>query len=139
VGQVEFGVVTACFWDTQTSGLTQTLTGGIPKTTDEMKSNLTFTDAGWDFTNETNNGTEDIWSICEGTNYPRLVWQIQAGDYVCPEGITVEDFDFFMVHYGDTNCNQSNGYCHGTDLNLSGTVDLDDYQILLNLWLVENP
>jgi len=31
---------------------------------------------GWDFVGETNNGTEDIWRILEGKDYPRLWWQL---------------------------------------------------------------
>ena len=137
VGQLNFGIVDACFWDIQTSGQTASSTGGIGKTTDEMQTKSTFTDAGWDLVGETENDTEGIWRICE--DYPKLTWQMQAGDFVCPDGITLDDFDFFMDHWGDTDCNQNNGYCHGTDLNFSGTVDIDDYVILQNLWLAQNP
>jgi hypothetical protein len=35
----------------------------------------TFLDAGWDFTNETTNGIEDIWWIDEG--YLRLWWELE--------------------------------------------------------------
>jgi hypothetical protein len=84
--------------------------------------------------------TEDIWSIYEGTKYPKLVWQIPKGDFLCPDGITIEeDFDFFLDHYGDSNCDSSNGYCDGTDLDFSGTVDINDLEILINNWLKENP
>ncbi len=31
--------------------------------------------AGWDFVDESANGTEDIWWILEGQNYPRLLWE----------------------------------------------------------------
>ena len=138
--EISFGAVNACFWDIQTSGQMTSSTGGIGKTTDEMQTESTFTDAGWDFCSETNNGTDDIWRICSQTpDYPILAWQIQAGDFVCPDGITLDDFDFFMDHWEETECNQSNGYCNGTDLNFSGTVDIDDYVILQNLWLAENP
>jgi hypothetical protein len=41
-----------------------------------MKTLSTFTDAGWDFFGETTNGTEDIWDIHEGTDYPRFTWQM---------------------------------------------------------------
>ncbi len=34
-----------------------------------------FVKAGWDFVDETANGTEDIWGILEGQNYPRLWWE----------------------------------------------------------------
>jgi len=68
--------VTACFWDTQTSRCTWSL-GGTGKTTAEMHTAKTFLDAGWDFVGETTNGTEDIWRILEGKDYPRLWWEAQ--------------------------------------------------------------
>ena len=68
------GIVTDCFWDTQTSGLA-TSAGGIGKTTAEMQTDTTFLEAGWDLVDETTNGTEDIWWILEGQDYPRLWWE----------------------------------------------------------------
>ncbi len=44
-----FEIIFNCFWDTQTSGLTNS-SGGIGKITAEMKDQSTFTDAAWDFT-----------------------------------------------------------------------------------------
>ena len=66
--------MTACFWDIQTSGQA-TSAGGTGKTTAEMQTAKTFLDAGWDFVGETANGTEDIWWINEGKDYPRFVWE----------------------------------------------------------------
>jgi hypothetical protein len=77
------GTIAASFWDNQTSGEPNSA-GGIPKTTAEMKTKSTFTDAGWDFVN--------VWDICEGTNYPRLQWQIPNGDFLCPYGVDFMDF-----------------------------------------------
>jgi hypothetical protein len=128
--------LTSCFWDMETSGQT-TSDGGAGKTTAEMQTAGTFLEAGWDFVDEIANGTEDIWSICDGTNYPRFVWQIAAGDFVCPDGITIDDFSFFMEHWLDDNCDLSNGYCQGTDLDQSGTVDINDLEILLEIWSAE--
>ncbi|WP_455393077.1 PKD domain-containing protein [[Eubacterium] cellulosolvens] len=55
------GKITNCFWDTQTSG--QSSSGsGTGKTTSEMKTKTTFTDAGRNFDN--------IWDIDEGVTYP---------------------------------------------------------------------
>ena len=68
------GSVAASLWDTQTSGQT-TSAGGTGKTTAEMQTVSTFLDAGWDFVGETANGTEDIWWILEGKDYPRLWWE----------------------------------------------------------------
>ncbi len=67
--------ITASFWDIETSTQT-TSDGGIGKTTTEMQSAKTFTDAGWDFAGETANGTEDIWTIEGGQGYPRLWWEL---------------------------------------------------------------
>ncbi|MHC4167372.1 MAG: GLUG motif-containing protein [Planctomycetota bacterium] len=135
---VDSGAISNSFWDIETSGQA-TSNGGTGRTTAEMQMASTFTDAGWDFVDESVNGLEDIWSICEGTNHPRLARQIPAGDFVCPDGITVEDFVFFMEHRGDDNCRPDNDYCQGTDLDLSGTVDADDLVILVENWLQSPP
>jgi len=68
------GSTTKSFWDMETSGLTWSA-GGTGKTTAEMQTASTFLEAGWDFVDETNNGTEDIWRILEGQGYPRLWWE----------------------------------------------------------------
>ncbi len=68
------GDVTTSFWDIQTSGQA-TSAGGTGKTTAEMQMASTFINAGWDFVGETANGTEDIWWIDEGKDYPRLWWE----------------------------------------------------------------
>jgi hypothetical protein len=64
-----------CFWDIESSGQT-TSAGGIGKTTAEMQTASTFLEAGWDFVDESENGTEDIWWILEGRDYPRLFWEL---------------------------------------------------------------
>jgi hypothetical protein len=58
------------FWDIDTSGQTSS-DGGTGKTTAEMQTENTFTDAGWDFV--------DVWGIGEGQTYPFLR-QYLAGD-----------------------------------------------------------
>ena len=77
--------ITSSFWDVETSGLlnicginygdTTSCNDSFGKTTVEMQVESTFTDAGWDFVGETANGTEDIWWILEGQDYPRFWWQ----------------------------------------------------------------
>ena len=88
---------TACFWDSDVNPDVN----GIGNTTDPnvvglptvlMQAESTFTDAGWDFVGEVINGPNDIWDICEGTNYPKLVWSIPAGDFICPDGVNMLDF-----------------------------------------------
>jgi len=75
IGVNSEGSVTHSFWDIQTSGQT-TSAGGTAKTTAEMQRISTFLEAGWDFVEETANGTEDIWWILEGQDYPRLWWEL---------------------------------------------------------------
>jgi len=67
--------VVGSFWDTETSGL-DTSSGGSGKTTTEMQTTGTFLRSGWDFVDEIENGTEDIWWILEGRDYPRLWWEL---------------------------------------------------------------
>ncbi|MHC4167981.1 MAG: GLUG motif-containing protein [Planctomycetota bacterium] len=73
-GSSMMGGVTGSFWDVETSRQT-TSDGGTGKTTAQMQMESTFTDAGWDFVGETANGTEDVWKILEGRDYPRLWWE----------------------------------------------------------------
>ena len=74
VGENEFGTITRSFWDIETTGLSNS-DGGTGKTSAELQMASTFLDAGWDFVNETANGTDDIWWILEGQDYPRLWWE----------------------------------------------------------------
>jgi hypothetical protein len=70
------GVVTNSFWNVETSGQT-TSDGGTGKTTDQMQSMTTFSDAGWNIIavalNDTN--TSYIWNMVNGVTYPFLSWQ----------------------------------------------------------------
>lgn len=67
-------IVTASFWDTETTGCSWSA-AGTGKTTAEMQTAATFLAVGWDFVDETKNGTEDLWRILEGQDYPRLSWE----------------------------------------------------------------
>jgi hypothetical protein len=77
VGDHYEGNTSHSFWDIQTSGRTWS-DGGIGKTTAEMQTASTFLEAGWDFVDEIANGTEDIWWINEGQDYPRLWWEAEG-------------------------------------------------------------
>jgi len=68
-------IILRCFWDTEASGVSQSR-GGTGRPTPRMQTAATFRDAGWDFVGETANGTEDIWWILEGQDYPRLWWEL---------------------------------------------------------------
>jgi hypothetical protein len=91
------GTVTLSFWDTQTSGQVWS-DGGTGKTTAEMQAASTFVNAGWDFRGETANGTEDIWWIDEGQDYPRFRWEHQARPY-CPSHGAVDVVQRPVLHW----------------------------------------
>ncbi|MHC4109859.1 MAG: GLUG motif-containing protein [Planctomycetota bacterium] len=129
----------SCFWN---SDINPSLTGigngsdtnVISGSTANMQTKSTFINAGWDFVGETANGTYDIWDICEGTNYPKLVWQIPLSDFLCPDGVNFVDYSYFAEYWLHTNCAGSNN-CHRTDINFSGTVDMADLEIFCQQWL----
>jgi hypothetical protein len=127
--------VVDCFWDTETSGHEDS-DGGIGKTTAQMKTQSTFTSAGWDFTDETANGTEDIWRMCvDGTSYPLLAWQMSGlGDFLCPDGSDALDLAFFLERWLADDCNELDGYCDGADLDRGGEVDGRDYGLFAGYW-----
>jgi hypothetical protein len=66
------GLYTKCFWDeTVNFGLDGIGNGTDPnvigESTENMQTESTFIDAGWDF--------EDIWIILAEANYPEFIWQ----------------------------------------------------------------
>lgn len=74
--------VIACFWDTEVSG-NATSGAGTGKTTIEMKTLSTYTDAGWDFADESVNGSNDYWGINneQHSGYPFLSWEDFTHNY----------------------------------------------------------
>ncbi|MCK4999704.1 MAG: PASTA domain-containing protein, partial [Anaerohalosphaera sp.] len=59
------------------------------KSSEEMRMLNTFTQEGWDFVGEEDNGTEDIW-LMPGAGTPALSWQ-SLGTVPDVEGLTQED------------------------------------------------
>ena len=133
---MSYGNVVGSFWDTQTSGQTFSVEG-IGLTTAQMKTLLMFTSAGWDFTNETANGTNDYWRMCEdGVNYPQLNCEYaRYGDFTCPDGVNFADFAYFADRWCTTGCNSSNNFCGETDMNADAIVNFNDLAVLADEWL----
>ncbi len=117
------------FWDTQTSQ-TATSTMGTGKTTDEMKTKSTFTPTVWDFST--------VWAICEGTNYPRLQWQIPVADWACPDGIDFKDYAVLAAAW-QSNSGQPNWNpdCDISDLK-DNIIDWKDMAVFADYWLESN-
>jgi hypothetical protein len=129
------GTIINCFWDVQTSGVTYS-DGGTGKTTAQMQTQSTFTDAGWDFVDEIANGTDDFWDICDGTNYPKLAWQIPiAGDFMCPDGVNM--FDFAVLGdawFSDPNLGNWDPACDISEPN-DNVIDGFDLEVFTDNWL----
>ena len=94
-----------CFWDSTINPLLPGLGTGdidpnvIGETTENMQTETTYTDAGWDFVDESANGTEDIWKICNGAAYPRLWWEYRALDGDVNNDCQVNLVDLAIVSY----------------------------------------
>ena len=145
VGYNDEAVVRTSFWDVRTSGRNnmcgreQYSTGCDDtkgKTTIEMRIENTFLNAGWDFVAEKTNGTDDIWSICQGLSYPQFAWQFRMGDF---DGDTQVDFTDFAVFAERWLSNDSNFFfCRGADLTDDGKVDFHDLNEFTRYWLAES-
>ncbi|MCP4711588.1 MAG: hypothetical protein GY869_23465, partial [Planctomycetes bacterium] len=66
---------TGNFWDIETSQAS-TSAMGTGKTTSQMKNHTTFTNAGWDFVGEYDNGPSDEWAVPTTDGYMILWWQL---------------------------------------------------------------
>ena len=106
---------------------------GTPLTDAQMKQQASFID--WDFVAETANGSEDIWRMCvDGIHYPFLWWQFNPADFTCPDGVNVEDLDYFVQRWLWDDCTSSND-CDGADMNVSGEVEFADFAMFAQNWL----
>ncbi len=130
------GTVTSSFWDTETSGQA-TSDGGMDKSTAEMQMGSTFTDAGWDFVAESVNGTDDIWAICEGVDYPHLAWEFVIGDFDADADTDLADFCILAEHWLATD---GSFWCgQGCDLTNDGSVNWQDLMVFAENWLRHTP
>jgi Concanavalin A-like lectin/glucanases superfamily/Secretion system C-terminal sorting domain/The GLUG motif len=87
-------VVTGCFWDTEASE-NAISDAGTGKTTSEMKTLSTYTNAGWDFADEIVNGSNDYWGInnAQHDGYPFLSWENYTHNYSdTPLPVTLTSF-----------------------------------------------
>jgi len=154
IGYSSGGAVAASFWNTQTSGRGASA-GGVGKTTAQMKTRSTFTGAGalWDFLGESANGAADIWTICEGTNYPRFLWQVPPADFLCPDGVGVPELAYLADHWLEVAIPPDwpvlpppvpglpppppplAMWSNPADLNQDGQVNLLDWYLLAQYWL----
>ena len=99
--------ISNCFWNTETSDIADPESGStdtdgmIGLTIAQMQAQTTFTDAGWDFNAETDNGTDDLWHMpFNTTGYPMLDWQRDIpGDLTGSYGIDLTDFSELSTNW----------------------------------------
>lgn len=135
VGESFQGMIIKSFWDIETTGLAIS-EGGEGKPTAEMKKKATYTSAGWDFFGGPTDGPHNEWRMCSnGYAYPRLAWEFsRGGDFVCPDGVDVEDLMLLADNWLAADPN----IVAGSDANGDHQVGLEDLAILSGAWLSGN-
>jgi hypothetical protein len=106
---------------------------GAPLMEAQMKQQANF--VGWDFAPI---GPNDIWTIKETVDYPKLVWpMVNLVSSRFPLGwyeVDFADFAAMANWWGRTDC-AANNDCEGADFDFSGTVDERDLAVICNYWL----
>ena len=120
------GASSSCYWDDDVIGdapgsaSTGCATG---LSTQQMHEEASY--AGWDF--------NSTWRICEGANYPRLQWEVPLpGDFVCPEGIELNDLLVLCEHWLSTDQPQ---YDIAPAWEPDGVINLLDFVVLAESWM----
>jgi hypothetical protein len=116
----DYGSITNCFWDIQTSGQTASAGGGTGLPTSAVQSPEPYLGAFWDFAGEILNGTEDIWAMPPGGGYPVLAWQL--GDSNLPN----EKMSQAIAVTSDSVTAGTTVGSTGLDLTLNGYNDSND-------------
>jgi hypothetical protein len=126
------GGVANSFWDINTTNDPGPGAGtGLP--TAQMQTLSTFIDAGWDFVDETANGTEDIWRIREGRDYPRLSWEPEPP----PDDITLTiDLSSQWMYQNLPNQTKSNITAEINEFTFNDPAGNGDYTFY---WEIELP
>ena len=112
------------------------VTNVVSKTTLEMQTLSTFTDADWAFVGEGINDSNEAWRMCvDVVEYPKLWWEFPAGDFVCGDGVDFIDFavlaDTWNFAIGE------DGYNDKCDLADDGIIDFADLAIFTDHWLAD--
>ena len=128
IGSNNYSAINNCFWDIQTSGQSISA-GGTGKTTIEMTGKITFTDAGWDFIDESINGDNDYWNIERYSNqgYPFLEQKLTySSEYIITTSIADVQTDKVTVNGEVINLGESNIIQHGVCWNTTSLPTILD-------------
>lgn len=69
------GSVLNSFWDIETSNQSTSAGEATGLSSIDMQVANNFLESGWDFIDETDNGTDDIWKMWDGYDTPHLAWE----------------------------------------------------------------
>jgi len=103
---------------------------GDPLTETEMKRQNSFD--GWDFIGEGVNGANDVWTIDEGEDYPRFVWEVVRG--FAGDEVDFGDYCLLAEYWRREDCESSDD-CSGVDIDFSGAIDFTDLRAVAERWL----
>ncbi|MGA2069867.1 MAG: GLUG motif-containing protein [Sedimentisphaerales bacterium] len=96
----------------------------------ELRTENTYTKAGWQFVGEAPGSTINPWTICEGMNYPRLSWEkLYKGDWLCPDGVDILDIALLCDHWLTKQASMDI-YPNGGD----GIVNFQDWAVFSKAW-----
>jgi hypothetical protein len=126
IGSISSATTANSFWDTESSGLASSADGtGLPSA--DMQTTATFTDAGWDFSGETTNGTNDYWSRNDTifNGYPYLKNLTYLPEAIVESTTAITDSSA-VVHIQISMRGTSEVTQHGICWNLSGSPTIND-------------
>jgi hypothetical protein len=122
-----------CFWNSTIlstgCGSNSGTFSALGKTTAEMQTTSTFTGAGWDFSGETTNGTDDYWGRSDDKNnkYPYLSWQYPTvAPTVTTQAISSIASTTATGNGNITSLGSSNPTAYGVCWNTTGTPTTSD-------------
>jgi len=122
---IEVGDVSHCFWDVETSGLTQS-GGGVGLTTIAMQDANRYLLEGWDWVGERANGTADLWVIPAAGGYPKLAVFCDSCEVHILEGVGTQDNPYKLASAEDVGAvsryDPSACYRLDADVSMSGIV-----------------
>lgn len=108
VGYQSGSTINDSFWDIATTGQADS-SGGTGKSTEEMYDIDTYLTAGWDFTNETENGDIDIWQMPE-SGYPKICLETHVG---IPQ-FSIESGSYYVPQLLEISCSTSDASIYYT-------------------------
>ncbi|HXK49203.1 MAG TPA: GLUG motif-containing protein [Clostridiales bacterium] len=123
LGAQSGGTMSNSFWNTVTSLQSTSAGNATGLTKDQMRTLSIFTDATWDFQDESANGVEDIWGInaVENNGYPFLSWEgITHNPSPFAGGIGTSDEPFLV-----SNLTQLDAVRNFLSYNFLQTADID--------------